>query len=72
MRLRHLRLSYDYTQKDLANMLNCGQNTYSQYETTNRTIPIDSLKILANIYKTSIDFLVDFTDVEKPYPRKKL
>lgn len=71
MRLRHLRLNYDYTQKDLAEMLHCRQNTYSQYETTNRTIPIDSLKTLANIYKTSIDFLVDFTDEETPYPRKK-
>lgn len=71
MRLRYLRLTYDYTQKDLAKMLHCGQNTYSQYETTNRTIPIDSLKTLADIYKTSIDFIVEFTDVETPYPRKK-
>lgn len=71
MRLRHLRLSYDYTQKDLANILHCRQNTYSQYETTSRIIPIDSLKILADLYETSIDFLVDYTDVKTPYPRKK-
>jgi hypothetical protein len=26
---------------------------------------------LAELYQTSIDFLVDFTDVQIPYPRKK-
>ena len=72
MRLRQLRVSNNYTQKDLASILNCKPNTYSQYETTKRTIPIDSLKILAEIYETSIDFLVDFTDVKTPYPRKEL
>lgn len=71
MRLRSLRLSHDYTQKYLADILHCRQNTYSQYETTNRTIPVDSLKVLANLYQTSIDFLVDFTDISIPYPRKK-
>lgn len=71
MRLRALRLSHDYTQQYLAEFLHCRQNTYSQYETTNRTIPIDSLKDLANLYQTSIDFLVDFTDISIPYPRKK-
>ncbi len=71
MRLRSLRLSHDYTQQYLADILHCRQNTYSQYETTNRTIPVDSLKVLANLYQTSIDFLVDFTDISIPYPRKK-
>lgn len=61
----------NYTQKEIAKMLNCQQNTYSQYETCNRDIPIDSLKILAEFYKTSIDFLVGFTDEPSAYPRKK-
>lgn len=70
MRLRHLRLTHDYSQAELAKILHCKQNTYSQYETTNRAIPIDSLKVLANLYKTSIDFLVEFTDISTPYPHK--
>jgi transcriptional regulator with XRE-family HTH domain len=71
MRLKALRRTYNYTQADIAKVLNCRQNTYSQYETTKRCIPIDALKNLAELYQTSIDFLVDFTDVQIPYPRKK-
>jgi transcriptional regulator with XRE-family HTH domain len=71
MRLRTLRRTYNYTQADIAKVLHCKQNTYSQYETTTRCIPIDALKLLAELYETSIDFLVDFTDVSIPYPRKK-
>lgn len=71
MRLKILRQMNNYTQADIAKILHCRQNTYSQYETHSRYISIDSLKILAEFYNTSIDFLVDFTDEKSPYPRKK-
>lgn len=50
-------------------MLHVRQNTYSQYENGVREIPIDSLKALAVIYDTSIDYIVGLTDEEAPYPR---
>ena len=71
MRLKDLRKNNNYTQADIAKVLHCKQNTYSQYETSSRYISIDSLKILAEFYNTSIDFLVEFTDEKLPYPRKK-
>ena len=71
MRLKDLRKINNYTQADIAKVLHCRQNTYSQYETATRYISIDSLKTLAEFYNTSIDFLVDFTDEKLPYPRKK-
>lgn len=71
MRLKLLRQINNYTQADIAKILHCRQNTYSQYETRTRYISIDSLKVLAEFYNTSIDFLVDFTDEKSPYPRKK-
>ena len=70
MKLRDLREDNDLTQEKVANILNCKQNTYQQYETEKRQIPIEALKKLALLYNTSIDYIVDFTDEIKPYKRK--
>lgn len=70
-RLRSLREDNDYTQEDIAKILNVKQNTYQQYESQKRQIPIELLKKLAIIYKTSIDYIVELTDEIKPYPRIK-
>lgn len=70
MRLKELREDNDYTQKYIANILHCKQNTYSQYETGSRTIPISAMIALADLYNTSIDYLLGLTDEKKPYPRK--
>lgn len=32
LRLKDLREDNDYTQQEIANILNCKQNTYQQYE----------------------------------------
>lgn len=71
LRLRDLREDNDYTQKEIAEILNCKQNTYQQYESEKRQIPIEALKKLAIIYKTSIDYITNFTNEKKPYPRIK-
>ena len=34
-------------------------------------LPVEKLVILADFYKTSIDYLLGLTDVSKPYPRSK-
>ena len=71
LRLKDLREDNDYTQEEIAKILNCKQNTYQQYESEKRQIPIELLKKLAILYKTSLDYITDFTDENKPYPRKK-
>ena len=71
MRLRSLREDNDITQSKIADILNCKQNTYQQYESEKRQIPIDALKKLAKFYNTSIDYLVEMTDEKKPYPSKE-
>lgn len=70
MRLRDLREDRDFTQKYLATYLNCSQNTYHQYESEKRQIPLNLLKKLAILYNTSIDYILDLTDETKPYKRK--
>ena len=36
-----------------------------------RAVPVEKLKILADIYETSIDYIVELTDEPKAYPRSK-
>lgn len=71
MRLKELREDNDKKQVELANYLNCKQNTYQQYEAGKRQIPIDSLIKLADFYNTSVDYILELTDEMKPYNRKK-
>ena len=68
MRIREDR---DLTQKQLADYLHIRQNTYSQYETGQRQLPLDVLIALARYYKTSADYLLGLTDERKPYPDSK-
>lgn len=70
-RIRNLREDNDLFQKELAEYLKCSQVTYSRYELGKRDIPTDVLKKLANYFNTSIDYLLDETDVKKPYPKRK-
>ena len=71
LRLKDFREDNDYTQEEIAKLLNCKQNTYQQYESEKRQIPIEALKKLAILYKTSVDYIVGLTDEIKPYPRRK-
>ncbi len=70
MRLKDLREDMDLTQSELAAYLHIKQNTYSQYENGQRQIPIELLIALAKYYKTSTDYLLELTDLKKPYPPK--
>lgn len=69
--IRALRLQHNFTQCYVAQKLNIKQNTYSQYETESREIPISALISLAILYDTSVDYLLGITDEEIPYPKKK-
>ena len=71
MRIRDMREDRDLTQKQLADYLHIRQNTYSQYETGQRQLPLDVLIALVRYYKTSADYLLGLTDERKPYPESK-
>ncbi len=70
MRLKNLREDNDITQLSIAKFLNCKQNTYQQYESGKRSIPLEALIKLAVFYNTSVDYLLELTDKEEPYPRR--
>ena len=70
-RLRDLREDRDLSQTQVAKMLGMSQTGYSQYETGENDIPVAILEKLADLYHTSVDYLLGRTDQRKPYPPKK-
>lgn len=71
MRLRELREDQDLTQQAVADYLHIRQNTYSQYETGQRQLPLELLVALAIYYHTSTDYILELTDQREPYPQKR-
>lgn len=67
MRLKDLREDRDIPQRVLAEYLNIKQNTYSQYESGARQIPIDALIKLIEFYDVSMDYILGLTNVKKHY-----
>ncbi|MBR6801820.1 MAG: helix-turn-helix transcriptional regulator [Eubacteriaceae bacterium] len=70
MKLKDIREDRDITQRELAEFLHIKQNTYSQYENGQRSLPVDVLIKLADYFSTSTDYILGLTDNKKPYPRK--
>lgn len=59
MRLKELREDRDLTQQQVADVLNCKQNTYQQYESGKRQIPMPALAKLCLFYKVSADYILE-------------
>lgn len=62
MKLKELREENGYTQTDVAGFLNVKQNTYSQYETEKRQLPIDVLIKLSKFYGVTTDYILGLED----------
>lgn len=64
-RIRDLREDKDLTQKELAKVLNCSQQVYSNYELGQRDIPTDILIKLSNFYNVSVDYILGISENSK-------
>ena len=67
-RIKDLREDSDLSQRELAQVLNCSQQAYSNYELGQRDIPSAILIQLAKFHNTSVDYLLGLTDIREPYP----
>ena len=64
-RIRDLREDNDITQKEMAKILNCSQQVYSNYELGQRDIPTDILIKLSAYYNVSVDYILGISDNPK-------
>ena len=62
MKLKELREENNISQKEIAEFLNIKQNTYSQYETLKRQLPIDVLIKLSKFYHVTTDYILGLED----------
>ena len=69
MRLKDIREDADVAQKTVADVLNIKQNTYSQYETGKRQLPLNALVELALYFGVSTDYILELTDDPTPHAR---
>lgn len=51
-------MDHDLTQQEVADILGCQREVYRRYEKGTRTIPVEFLIVLADLYKVSLDYLV--------------
>ena len=66
-RIRELREDHDLTQRQIATILNITQPQYFRYEQGYRDVPTDILITLADLYKTSTDYILGRTNNPAPY-----
>ena len=61
-RIRDLREDKDSTQKQMADILHCSQQVYSNYELGQRDIPTEVLIQLARFYGVSVDYILGISN----------
>ena len=64
-RIKDLREDHDLTQQQVADYLGMKQSQYSRYERGYRDIPTDILIKLAELYKTTTDYLLGVDNKEE-------
>ena len=70
-RIRDLREDSDWAQAFVGAAIGLPQRTYAYYESEGRSIPPEIRGRLADLYGTSVDYLMGRTDVRAPYPPAK-
>lgn len=69
--IKKIRVLNEYTQLKVQMETGISQSILSKYERGDLMPTTENLMILADFYKTSLDYLMDRTDEEKPYTSKK-
>lgn len=57
-KIEDMRIDNDLTQQNIADYLGCKREVYRRYEKGTRTIPVDFLIKLADLYGVSVDYLL--------------
>ena len=67
-RIKELRISFNYSQQKLADMLGVSKSTINMYERGERKPGIDQLEAIADYFNVDMDYLSGKSDI----PRKSL
>lgn len=70
--LKAIRLRLKYTQVYVQMQTGIEQSLISKYENGERIPPTETLMLLADFYNTSMDYLMNRTDTDRPYPKRSI
>lgn len=70
-RIRDLREDKDMTQQEIADILHINRRTYSAYENGVNAMTPETLCKLADLFDTSVDYLLNRTDDIRPYAKSQ-
>ena len=65
-RIRDLREDRDLTQAEIAKVIKTTQQQYSKIETGKADISGEKLKLLADFYNVSVDYILGLTNEPRP------
>ncbi len=68
-RLKDLRIDHDLTQEQCAKIAFISKNSYIRYENGIRVPPLDTIKLFAEYYNVSIDYIAKLTNDMNPYKK---
>jgi transcriptional regulator with XRE-family HTH domain len=68
-RIRDLREDNDLSQREISEIVNISQRTYSDYETGTVRIPIEILIHLAKYYNVDMNYITGISNTKNPYPK---
>ena len=68
--IKFIRITNELTQLNVQMKTGIDQSILSKYERDEYMPTTENLLILAKFYNTSLDYLMDLTNVKDPYPRK--
>lgn len=68
-RLKELRIKNSISISKLVDYLNISEKKYISYENGTSIPSIKELSMLAKLYNTSIDYILEETDLEIPYKK---
>ena len=71
-RIRDLREDHDLTQAEVARVLKTTQQQYSKIETGKADISGEKLKLLAEFYNISADYILGLTNDPKPLKASRI
>lgn len=65
-RLLYLRKKNKLTQHEISKVFNIPRSTYAHYEMGKRQPDFDTLKMMANYFDVTIDYLLEHSDIPHP------
>lgn len=71
VRLKAMRKERKETQDDIAKLLSVGRTTVGEYERGNIRPPMNKMKVLADHFEVSVDYLMGNTNFQTPEERNE-